>query len=102
MPGYYPQYPQYPQYPYPQPVMMGQPYPSYPQQAPEAGPPASATDGSEEIQVRLPDPTSTGLQAAQAPAAGAGSAASAKNPSEHAADIIRQHLHRRPGVDDKK
>lgn len=111
MPGYYPQYQPYPQYPYPQPVMMGQPYATYPQQqqqAPEPGPAASAADDSQEVlDVRLPDPSATGLQAPQAPATEASPDSppppppSEKNPSEHAADIIRQHLHRRPDLEEK-
>jgi predicted component of type VI protein secretion system len=108
MPGYYPQYPQYPQYPYPQPVVMGQPYPGYPQQQPQSEPPAaSSADDSDILDVRLPDPKTTGLQAANAPVTtGNGPAApppppTSKNPSEHAADIIRQHLQRRPGIEDK-
>ena len=109
MPGYYPQYPQYPQYPYPQPVVMGQPYPpAYPQQqqlAPE--PPPASADDSDAPDVRLPDPRTTGVKAALDPVPTADGAApppppSSKNPSEHAADIIRQHLHRRPGIEDKK
>lgn len=102
MGGYYPQ--QYPQYPYPQQqVVMGQPMPGYgapPQQ--EAPMPASDESG-EMPATRLPDPAMTGAKAPEAPpppAEGdAPAAAPEKNPSDHAADIIKQHLQRRPGAE---
>ncbi len=103
MGGYYPQ--QYP-YPYPQPVVMGQPYPQQmpPQQMPQqqmpapAQPPAAAEKDT--LNVRLPDPSATGVQQTAPPATqpqgDAASQEAEKNPSQHAADIIRGHMHRRP------
>lgn len=105
MPGYYPQYPQQP---YPYPVVMGQPYPAtpgYPQQpAPppeqqQQQQPQQQVEQDSSLEVKLPDPSTTGAK--DAPAPGSSDAPSPapdqKNPSDHAADIIRRHLQRRPG-----
>ena len=116
----------YPQHAYPQPPMMypyQQPNYSYPQAPPQypvqpaADSVSFSSDGSgvEAPPVRLPDPKSTGATAPQAavpppppPEASETSEtdngeqakeappAPKKNPSQSAADIIRQHLQRRP------
>lgn len=114
-PMYYPPgmmgYPQppgyYPQYPYPQPVIMQQPmgYPPQPMapQQPPAPAPATPAPSADVPDVQLPDPATTGAQAAeqaagQAAADGRPPATPEKNPSQHAADIIRGHLQRMPNV----
>lgn len=106
MGGYYPQYPQQP-YPYPQPVVMGQPMPGYapqqpppPQEQPQQPPPSQEQDQMPET--RLPDPSTTGAKQPEAPPAAKNGEKGdtpppAKDPSNYAADIIRQHLTRRPG-----
>lgn len=101
--GYYPQ----PQYGYPPQMMPGQPIPAQfqpPAEAPAApaAEPAPAESESSAPDVRLPDPSETGV-VAKTPAAGgdgAKAAAEEKNPSDHAADIIRQHMNRRPTADE--
>lgn len=106
MGGYYP--PQYPQYPYPQQqVVMGQPMPGYapPQGQPEqpAETPSSSDSSSDLPATRLPDPSQTGAKAPEAPPQAAGGDApppsTERNPSDHAADIIKSHLQRRPSTD---
>ena len=95
-------FPQYPQYPYPQPVVMGQPVP--PQGAAAPPPPGPATPppgGSQSSpEIRLPDPSTTGLEEQPTAKEGGSSSSDEKNPSEHAADIIRDHMHRRPTVEE--
>lgn len=95
-------FPQYPQYPYPQPVVMGQPLAPQGAAAPSLPEPvAPPQDGSQSSpDVRLPDPSTTGAEEQAAAKEGASSSSDEKNPSEHAADIIRQHMHRRPTVDE--
>ena len=99
-PGYYPQQP----YPYPQPVAMGQP-PAQPAPAPQPVPPAVAptpTEGAQELPaMHLPDPASTGVDPAAAESGShSGNASTETNPSEHAAEIIRKHLNRRPTLEE--
>lgn len=116
-PGYYPPpgYPQQAGYPpqgYPQqpggfpPGYPPQPgYPQgYPEQAPPAEPPAPEQTATESTSDSLPDillppPEETGAKPPEPkpekPAEGSGS--QADDPSTHAADIIRQHMRRRPG-----
>jgi pSer/pThr/pTyr-binding forkhead associated (FHA) protein len=81
MPGAYPMpMPGMPQYPLPQQQM-----------------PAPAAPTGAELPVRLPDPSQTGLQSA-APTSAAPAAAPATpqgNPSQSAADIIKQYMQRR-------
>lgn len=121
-PGYYMQqpmgYPQqpgyFPQYGYAPQMLPGQPVPAQFQPPAEAPAPAPAPAPEPETpepdaipDVRLPDPSQTGVAstAPQAPAPkGDGEAAPPpsapeKNPSDHAADIIRQHMNRRPTVE---
>ena len=120
MPGYPPGYPQMPGYPPGYGVPPGYMPPGYgmqpmmpgygmPQQqaapAPEAAGTASRT--IEAPPVMLPDPDQTGARAPVAPPppppavegqpADPGAAAAGKNPSDAAADIIRNHRTRRPG-----
>lgn len=104
MPGQMPAYPQpmagYGAYPmpaaYPMPMTAMPQYPVAPQM-PAATTAAAAKPG--ELPVRLPDPSQTGLQtAAPAPTGAPGKAPAAppqENPSQSAADIIRQYMHRR-------
>ncbi|MFQ5731780.1 MAG: FHA domain-containing protein [Planctomycetaceae bacterium] len=98
--GYPPQPGYYPQFPYPQPVVMGQPIPQppYPAQPPAAPAPGAAPESLPDV--RLPDPSSTGAaeseQSANPPDGEPPTAE--KNPSEHAADIIRNHVQRLPDV----
>lgn len=106
MPGYMPGY-QQPMYPQP-----NMPYPGQSQGQPqqiETVPPANKGRGSPKTDadltpVRLPDPGTTGYIAPPPPAplkegeAEAAAAVKAANPSEQAADIIRQFMQRRPGA----
>ncbi|MGH7199921.1 MAG: FHA domain-containing protein, partial [Planctomycetaceae bacterium] len=100
--GQYPQYPQppYPQYPQPYPYPQQYPPGYYPQQYGDASPPAAAQESGRAAppEVRLPDPSETGLKALEAPAEGEQPAKpkAEGNPSKHAADIIRNFRHRRP------
>jgi len=108
--GYMP--PQYPQYPpgYGQPgfgqpmgYQMGYPQmmpmqPQYPMAAPAVATQETAPEPTtEEMAVRLPDPSETGVKPATPPAAAAGGAAPKKEekPSNTAADIIKQYMNRR-------
>ena len=105
MPGYAPAMPSY-GYSMPQGYPMGMPMMPQPQfgmpaapQAPVAAPvpPANAAAVSEPP-VRLPDPSTTGARPPAAPAAPAGgqpAAASSMNPSQSAADIIKQFMSKR-------
>lgn len=98
----YPQQPQYPQYPQQPMAYPQQPF-AYPQ-APEQAAPMEADNGSVPVPpVHLPPPETTGLAPAQPPAEqdgdqGAQKPAEEKNPSQKAADIIKQYMHRRPDV----
>ncbi|MFN0198737.1 MAG: FHA domain-containing protein [Planctomycetaceae bacterium] len=106
-PGYgYPPMPMYmPQYPpqmYPQPGMGYAPAPGQPQAAPA---PTKDSKKSEQdtIAVRLPEPSSTGYVTPPPPAPVAPPSGDQPveekqlNPSEKAADIIRNFMQRRPG-----
>ncbi len=105
-PGYgYPPMPMYmPQYPpmYPQPGMA---YPQAPVQAPAAPAPAKDAKKSEQdtIAVRLPEPSTTGYVTPPPPAPVVPPTGDQPvpekqlNPSEMAADIIRNFMQRRPG-----
>ncbi|GAB4141576.1 MAG: hypothetical protein Tsb009_11420 [Planctomycetaceae bacterium] len=109
-PGYYP--PQYPQQPmaYPPQMMPGQPIPAQFQPQPAVEPPAAEVESpsSTEIpEVRLPDPSETGADKSVPNASNETSEeadatpsppSDEKKPSEHAADIIRQHMNRRPQI----
>ncbi len=100
-PGGYPQqgYPQpgYPPAGYPQP---GYPQPGYPQQPPAAAPPAVGKVVPEVPDVMLPPPEETGakevVKPPEPPKDPNAKTDASKNPSLAAADIIRQHRHRRP------
>lgn len=111
MPQYAPQFPQqpypYPAYPqqqmYPGYYMPNMGYPlqgGYPQAAPAAPPPGSATvvdSGFPEI--NLPDPSTTGVKTGDAaPKGSGGGGATGKdaNVPDQAANIIKQYLQRRP------
>ncbi len=84
---------------------MGMPgMPMMPQQMPQqsmpGGKPAAGAATVAEQPVKLPDPSTTGAKPPAAPAAAAGgqaSAATSVNPSQSAADIIKQFMHRRAG-----
>jgi predicted component of type VI protein secretion system len=93
---YPPPYPYPPQYPYAPPYPPGpQPPQGYPQ--PEQGAPDSEGVG-DQPQFRLPPPEATGAQEAEsAPSEGAAPKPGdeSANPSNLAADIIRQYRHRR-------
>lgn len=101
MGGYYPQYPQQP-YPYPQPVVMQpMPQPGYAPQPPSQ--PATEADNADEVpDVRLPDPSTTGAKDDKGSggnqAEGSPPPSEERNPSQHAADIIKSHLQRGPNV----
>jgi predicted component of type VI protein secretion system len=92
-PGQYPQQP----FPFPQPGVQYQPPLVYPQQPgtyPVQPVPQAPTQGAvPESPVKLPDPNSTGAQPEEQKPSSEESVE--KNPSEKAADIIRQHMHRR-------
>jgi hypothetical protein len=106
MPGFMPGY----GYGMPQGYPMGMPgmpmMPQYPQQpAPAPGGGQSNAATTAEPPVRLPDPSSTGVRAPApvaaptaeqaAATAAAAAAAKAENPSQSAADIIKQFMQRR-------
>jgi len=115
MGGYYPQYPHQP-YPYPQPVVMGQPVPGHPgypppgadastqPPPPEQQQPQQQSQGETLPEVRLPDPNATGAADSSAESKSDENAppppSDERKPSDYAADIIRQHLHRRPDADE--
>lgn len=111
MPGQMPMYP-------PQQQPFQQPMPGYPQQhmpgqmppqqqpapAPPAAaePPAGGTQTADGLNVSLPDPSETGAKAPAPPAPAAsaenkGEAADDPASNQSAADIIQQHMQRRPG-----
>ena len=113
-PGYPYQQPMMPfppmgMYPQPMPMPYAMPAPAYPQpqvQTPTPPPQQSSSSSTVPVPpVRLPKPEETGVAAAPPPPppeapgtngeAKAPAAAEVK-PSEKAAEIIRQHLHRRP------
>lgn len=111
-------YPQHAGMPYPQagPMYPQQPPPGLhqpqPPAEPEAPPESGPTAEAELPPIRLPDPSETGAQSEAPPASAEQSeqqnqqsegaekkeqgADDAVNPSQKAADIIRQHFHRRP------
>ena len=88
---------------YPPQMMPGQPVPSQfqpPVESPAAEEPAASVDPDSATvpEIRLPAPSDTGVKAVapKANADGSASVEEEKNPAEHAADIIRQHMNRRP------
>lgn len=94
MPGYMPSpYPMQPGYP------MGMPMtPQYPAvSVPETGGSSPGGASVAELPVVLPDPVTTGLKAPPPPTAAKSDAAPAntENPSQSAADIIKQYMQRR-------
>ena len=109
-PGMYPQhlapYPQQPGF-YPQQPMVGYPQPqgmpvqphAYPQQ-PEEEIGDTQDSSVQEIPVQLPDPAATGATDPEPPPepkqTDSEAAPDDVTPSEKAADIIKQHMHRRP------
>lgn len=115
MPGYYPGYPQgygmpqaYPQPGYGAPAGYMPPgygmqpmMPGYPQPQPAAPAASSGMRVVEAPPVALPDPSDTGAKAPEPPPPAAAApegqapADTSKNPSDAAADIIRQHRTRR-------